>query len=123
MIVIDSGTTAAYLARALRGREAITVISNSIQVLDHLYDVPGIVLISPGGILAVEDGGLGIGEWTFAGPLAEAALRRFHASKAFITTSGITLADGITNASLFQAEIKRLLIEIADEVILLTDHT
>lgn len=122
-IVIDSGTTASHLARALRGKEAITVISNSVQVLEHLYDVPGIVSISPGGILAVEDGGLGVGEWTFAGPLAVAALRRFHASKAFITTSGITLPSGITNASLFQAEIKRLLIEIADEVILLTDHT
>jgi len=33
------------------------------------------------------------------------------------------VADGISNAGLFQAEIKRTLIEIADEKILITDHT
>ncbi|MEJ5200545.1 MAG: hypothetical protein WHX53_16635, partial [Anaerolineae bacterium] len=34
-----------------------------------------------------------------------------------------TVANGITNAALLQAEIKRTLIEIAEEAILITDHT
>jgi DeoR family transcriptional regulator, fructose operon transcriptional repressor len=123
VIVIDSGTTAAYMARALRGFDSLTVITNSLRVLDQLHDVTSIALISPGGSLSIEDRTESGGDLAFVGPVAVAGLRNFRPGKAFITTSGITLADGISNASLFQAEIKRTMIEIAETSILMTDHT
>lgn len=123
VIAIDTGTTAAYLARALRNTYPLTVISNSLRVLDQLYDVTSIALICPGGALSLEDRNLASGDLSFVGPLTVAALRSFRPNKAFITTSGLTVADGITNAALLQAEIKRTLIEIAEEAILITDHT
>jgi DeoR/GlpR family transcriptional regulator of sugar metabolism len=91
--------------------------------LDQLHDVTSIALISPGGSLSIEDRTESGGDLAFVGPVAAASLRNFRPSKAFITTSGITLADGISNASLFQAEIKRTMIEIADTSIMLADHT
>jgi DeoR family transcriptional regulator, fructose operon transcriptional repressor len=123
VIALDSGTTVAYLAQALREIHPLTVITNSIRVLDQLYDVPHITLICPGGSLSLEDRALSGGEPVFVGPLAVSALRDFRPNKSFIGTSGITVADGITNAGLFQAEIKRTLIGIAEEAILVTDHT
>lgn len=123
VIAIDSGTTAAYLAQALRNTQPLTVLTNSLRVLDQLHDVTSIALICPGGALSLEDRNLASGDLSFVGPLTVAALRNFRPNKAFVSASGLTVADGITNAALFQAEIKRTLIEIAEEAILITDHT
>jgi DeoR family fructose operon transcriptional repressor len=122
-IVIDSGTTAAHLAYALRNVGPVTVISNSVGVLAQLYDVTNISLISPGGTLSVEGSSAPGGDISFVGPVAATSLRSFRPNKAFIGTSGLSLADGISNVGLFQAEIKRIMIEIAEEAILITDHS
>ncbi len=123
VIAIDSGTTAACLARELRSSAPITVITNSIRIISQLQDVPQITLVCPGGIMSSADRSILGGDLAFVGPIAVSTLRTLHAKKAFITTSGLTVAKGVSNTSLFQAEIKRVLIEIADEAILLTDHT
>jgi len=120
-IALDSGTTMTMLAEAARGVEGITVISNSLQVLERLRNLPGVVAISPGGILTVED--MGAGEVSFAGPLTVSALRAFRPRRAFISASGVKTDEGIFNAGLFQAEIKRTLIDIAGEAILVTDSS
>jgi DeoR/GlpR family transcriptional regulator of sugar metabolism len=123
VIAIDSGTTAAYLAQALRQSYPLTVVTNSIRALDQLYDLPHVTLISPGGTLSAEDRNASGGDLTFVGPLAVAVLRSLRPAKAFIGASGLTMSDGITNAALFQAEIKRILIETSEEAILIADHT
>jgi DeoR family fructose operon transcriptional repressor len=123
IIAIDAGTTAAYTARALRDSDPVTVVTNSIRVLDQLQDATQITLICPGGTLSVEDRNVSGGDLAFVGPITATTLRSLRLKKAFISTSGITVADGISNASLFQAEIKQILIDIAEEAILITDHT
>ncbi len=123
LIAIDSGTTAAHLAYALRDTEPITVITNSIGVLAQLYDMTSISLISPGGTLSIEAPTAPGGDMSFVGPIAAAALRSLRPKRAFIGASGLSVADGVFNVGLFQAEIKRTLIETAEEVILITDHT
>lgn len=120
-VALDSGTTMTMLADAARNLEGITVISNSLQVLDRLRNAPAVVAVSPGGILAVED--MGMGEVSFAGPMTVSALRSFRPRRAFISASGVELRSGIFNAGLFQAEIKRTLIEIAAESILVVDSS
>jgi DeoR/GlpR family transcriptional regulator of sugar metabolism len=44
-IVLDAGTTTAQLARALRNRRTLTVITNSGQVMNELYDCDGVTVI------------------------------------------------------------------------------
>jgi len=122
-IAIDSGTTAANMAYALRERGPFTAITNSIRVMEQLYDAPDVTLVSAGGTLSIEGMTTGGGDLSFVGPIAVSTLRTFRPSKSFISTSGLTVKDGISNASLLQTEVKRTLIEIADEVILITDHT
>jgi DeoR family fructose operon transcriptional repressor len=122
VIAIDAGTTAAYLAYQLRERDSVTVVTNSVAVLAQLYDVTGITLNSCGGTLSLESLNEGGGDLAFVGPVTVAALRNYRPNKAFITASGITLRDGISNAGTFQAEIKRTLIDISEEVILIADY-
>jgi DeoR/GlpR family transcriptional regulator of sugar metabolism len=120
-VAFDSGTTMTMLADSARHLEGITIISNSLQVLDQLRNAPGVVAISPGGILAVEE--MGLSEVSFAGPMTVSALRAFRPRRAFISASGVQLGVGIFNAGLFQAEIKRTLMEIAAEAILVVDSS
>jgi len=122
-IAIDSGTTAAYLAYVLRDFNAITVISNSLQVLAQLYDVTGIHLVSPGGTLSLEGMNAGGGDLSFVGPVANTTLCSFRPNLAFISASGVSITDGLSNVGLFQAEIKRTLIDISEQAILIADHT
>jgi len=122
-VAIDSGTTAAYLAYVLRDFNAITVISNSLQVLAQLYDVTGIHLVSPGGTLSLEGMNAGGGDLSFVGPVANTTLCSFRPNLAFISASGISITDGLSNVGLFQAEIKRTLIDISEQAVLITDHT
>jgi DeoR family transcriptional regulator of aga operon/DeoR family fructose operon transcriptional repressor len=122
-VAIDSGTTAAYLAYVLRDFNAITVISNSLQVLAQLYDVTGIHLVSPGGTLSLEGMNAGGGDLSFVGPVANTTLCSFRPNLAFISASGVSIADGLSNVGLFQAEIKRTLIDISEQAVLITDHT
>ena len=109
--------------RACRDINPLTVITDGVRVLDQLLDVPHINLICAGGTLSHEDRSPTGGDLAFIGPTAVSTLRGFRPNKAFITAAGLSLADGISNVGLFQAEIKRTLIDIADEAVLIIDHT
>jgi len=122
-IVLDAGTTTAQLARALRNHRNITVITNSERVMNELYGCDGVTVIVTGGILVALDGLPEQGDIIMTGPVAEATLRRFRPAKAFLGTAGITDQEGMTNTNLPQAQIKQLMIEISEQVILLTDCT
>ena len=123
-IFIDPGTTTVHMAVALKERRNITVITNSLRVLDQLCESSGMTLISTGGaVTPVLDGTLGHGDHFLVGPLAEANIRRFRPTKAFMATPGVTIADGLSTAVLEQTELSRLVMELCGEVILLADST
>lgn len=115
-IVLDAGTTIAHLARRLIGKRHLTVITNSLYVINILLGAPDITVINTGGTLWVPTA-------SFVGPLAVAALRRFTADKAFLATPAISLEAGVTNSNLYEAEVKAVMLEIARQKILLADHT
>lgn len=123
-IAIDSGSTTMQFAAALRGQKNVTVVTNSMRVLNQLCDAAGITVISTGGTVSTTlRPDLGHGDPFLVGPLAEATLRRFRPSKAFMGTVGLTIADGLSNGMLEQAELKRIIMEVSAEVTLLTDHS
>jgi DeoR/GlpR family transcriptional regulator of sugar metabolism len=122
-IILDAGTTVAELARALRDRRDLTVITNSERVMNELYNSLGITVVVTGGELRPLSGLPTAGDLCMVGPIAEETLRRFRPSKAFLGTAGITLGEGMSSTNLPQSQIKHIMAEISDEVILLTDHT
>ncbi len=115
-IVLDAGTTIAHFARRLIGKRHLTVITNSLYVVNILIGAPDITVIHTGGTLWEPTA-------SFVGPLAVAALRRFTAGKAFLATPAISLEAGVTNSNLYEAEVKAVMLEIARQKILLVDHT
>ncbi|MGQ9683691.1 MAG: DeoR/GlpR family DNA-binding transcription regulator [Anaerolineae bacterium] len=115
-LFLDAGTTTIELARRLRDRKGLTVVTNSVRVLAVLADQPGVNLIGIGGSVYG-------GAWSFVGPLAEGALRRFNAHTAFMGISSVSLEHGLTEVNFFEATVKSTMIQRAQRVVLLADHS
>ncbi|WP_458119417.1 DeoR/GlpR family DNA-binding transcription regulator [Paenibacillus sp. Z6-24] len=115
-VLLDSGTTTLPLAKELRHRSGIRVITNSVIVLGELKDCRNIELSIIGGLLRPDT-------QAFVGPMAEMALDMVRVDKAFMATNGLDIREGITTPNLTEAAIKRKMIDIAKQVILLADHS
>jgi DeoR/GlpR family transcriptional regulator of sugar metabolism len=112
-VIVGSGTTCLAVARSLARLDGITVITNSIPALPLLIANPAINAIATGGSLSL------VG-YDMVGPLAEATVRRFRASKAFVGSSGIT-AQGSFDTSIERAAIDRLIVSSALEAFVVAD--
>lgn len=116
-IFLDSGTTTLQLAKELRKAQLrVTVITNSIIVLNELRDARHLEVSMVGGIMRAET-------LAFVGPMAERCMEMITVDKAFIATNGLDLKHGITTPNLIEAATKRKMLQIAKEVILLCDHS
>ncbi len=115
VILIEGGEIAEYLAEELKTKSAMTVITNSVTVLNILNRTPGLVLISTGGVVRYNS-------QTLVGPTAENALRDLRADKLFLSVSGLTFEFGLSHTNISEVTIKQAMIRAAREVILLADH-
>ena len=123
-IALDGGTTTGQMAVALKDSKNITVITNALRVLNQLSDSRDLTVVSTGGTISRSiNEKPGYGDPCLVGPLAEATMRRFRPSKAFMATTGFTIPDGLSNEVMDQATMKQVMIESSTEVIMLADHS
>jgi DeoR/GlpR family transcriptional regulator of sugar metabolism len=115
-VLLDSGSTTFQLARALRQRNDISVVTNDLNVAMCLAESPGIQLIVTGGILLES-------VYALVGPRTVAELRDLHVDRAFLGADAIHHEDGITNVTFVEVEVKRAMIGTAREVVVLADAT
>ncbi len=118
-IVLDASSTALYLARSLKARDAwhgLTVVTNSIPIATELADHPGITVLMLGGRVRRE-------ALSVVGPLGDGFFERVNVQKAFLGAAGLTLEAGLTDATEEEAHIKRAMVAAAREVHALADHT
>src|SRR5699024_9303669 len=114
-VILDASTTAWYMAKSLPNI-SLTVLTNSIKVAMELSSKGQITVISTGGTLLSES-------LSFVGPLAETSLDSYHVKKAFISCKGLHLAQGISESNEQQARMKKRMIDNADTVYLMIDHS
>ena len=115
-VFISSGTTALEVARNLKGRQNLTVITNSLLVVNMLAGEPGITLVSLGGILRSS-------EQSFIGHISEQSLAEVRADKVIIGIRAVHLEQGLTNDYLPETRTDRAILKIGREVIVVADHT
>jgi DeoR/GlpR family transcriptional regulator of sugar metabolism len=115
-IFLGSGTTVLEAARNLRDRKNLTVITNSLPVLNALAGVEGITVISLGGMLRES-------ELSFIGHITEQALAEIRVDKVIIGTRGVSLEHGLTNDYLQETLTDRAIMKIGREVIVVADYT
>ncbi|GEO25361.1 putative HTH-type transcriptional regulator YulB [Alicyclobacillus acidoterrestris] len=114
-IALDASTTAWHVAVAMPNIP-LTVLTNSLKVALELANRDKIEVISTGGILRSTS-------LSYVGPMAEESLARFHVNKAFVSCKGLHTEYGLSESNALQALVKRKMIEIADVVYVLADHS
>jgi DeoR/GlpR family transcriptional regulator of sugar metabolism len=114
-IFLGSGTTVLQVAKHLVGRQ-LTVITNSLPVVNLLADCPDISLISLGGQFRPS-------ERSFIGLITDQSLHNLRADKVIIGIHAISLEHGLTNDYLPETMTDRTIFQIAQKVILVADHT
>ncbi|MBM7603859.1 DeoR/GlpR family transcriptional regulator of sugar metabolism [Metabacillus crassostreae] len=114
-IVLDASTTAWYMAKEMPDLP-LTVLTNSIKVAVELSKKEQVRVISTGGMLQPKS-------LSYVGPLAERSLNMYHVNKAFISCKGVHIDAGLSDSNEWQALLKKQMMFIADQTILLADST
>jgi DeoR family transcriptional regulator, fructose operon transcriptional repressor len=115
-LLIDSGTTTYCLVSELSRFKDLTVVTNSVLLMQELSFIPNIEIVSVGGNLRRNT-------MAFTGPFAESLLERIRVDKAFLATNGVDVAEGLTTPNIVEASIKSKMISIANQVYVLADHS
>ncbi len=114
VITIDSGSTTWELAKRLKSKRNLTIITNSLPIAGELSTVPGLEVIVSGG--SVRRASLSI-----VGPHTEELLREHFASKLFLGVDAFDVHSGLTTPNLHEARVNRVMIDMAREVIVVAD--
>jgi DeoR family transcriptional regulator of aga operon len=121
-VFLGSGTTVLEVARHLGNNPAqwkprgLTVITNSLPVINILAGVSEITLISLGGMLRQS-------ELSFIGHITEQALAEVRADKVILGIHALSLEQGLTNDYLPETMTDRAILHAGQQVILVVDHT
>mgnify|MGYP001270219653 CR=1 FL=1 len=116
-VFLGSGTTVLEVARNLRrNRKSLTVITNSLPVLNMLAGIKEITVISLGGMLRES-------ELSFIGHITEQALTEVRVDRVIMGTRGVSLEHGLTNDYLQETLTDRAILKIGREVIIVADHS
>jgi DeoR family fructose operon transcriptional repressor len=114
-IILDSGTTAYYLASELVKKKGLKIVTTDIKIAEKLGRYPNVQTIIIGG--EVRPGYFSIG-----GELAIRYISRFRGDKGFLSTDGWDL-NGTYNASMFEVGIKKSIIQSSVKTFLVADSS
>lgn len=115
-IFLDASTTVYFLARSLKNRRKLRVITNGIETARILAHNPMNTVVLVGGILNQDGSSLN-------GPMSEQLLQDLHIKTAFVSCSGFTPEDGLTEVHIYEALLKAKAINSADSVVALVDSS
>ena len=116
-VLVDSGTTALELVRAISGRAGVTVVTDDFTIADYVdRSAPSLDVIMLGGSLRK-------GHRYTAGPLAMRTLEVLHPRKAFVTPTSYVPGRGLMTNNQDMAELKRAYLTCADRTFVLMDQS
>lgn len=115
-ILLDNGTTTLEIMRAIKDRAQVTVITNSVPILNYaLNEFRGRIVFAGGEMDPRVQAAVG--------PVVHRTLDEFKADKAFISVGGVSLTDGVTDYDLEEAAVSRKMMQRAEESFIVADHT
>jgi DeoR family transcriptional regulator of aga operon len=115
-IIIASGTTVLSLARNIKAKGSLTVITAALNVATELNLQPEIEVLILGGILRKSSS-------SATGNYAEKILEDFSCSKLFLGVDGIDIEFGLTTTNVMEAQLNRKMIAAAQKTIVLADSS
>ncbi|HUA65809.1 MAG TPA: DeoR/GlpR family DNA-binding transcription regulator [Alphaproteobacteria bacterium] len=114
-VFFDASSTVFHLARLLPNMD-LTVFTPALKVAIELARRPAVRVILSGGTV-------GHSSLSCQGDLAAASLERCHVKMAFFSCRGVDPNRGLSEANIEQADLKRKMMGLAGQTILLADHS
>ena len=116
--MLDSGTTTAEIARQMTFLkfQALTVITNALNIAMELANLPHVRVIMIGGILRQMS-------YSLVGPHAEHTLRGLNADRLFLGVDGLDPEIGLTTPDVLEAQLNAMMIQVSREVVIVADST
>jgi DeoR/GlpR family transcriptional regulator of sugar metabolism len=115
VLFFDGSTTAFQLAKLFPDIRC-TVLTHSEPIFRELASRTNVELVSTGGVYDRRHA-------SFTGPLAEQMFSSVHITKAILGCKGLDFKRGFSDASVRHMNLKRAVIQHADQVMVLADHT
>ena len=115
-VMLDASSTAVYVARKLKEKKKLTVITNSVEIIVELFDVPEWNVISTGGLSRERS-------FALVGPGTNRMISSYHVDKAIISCKAVNMATGMMDSDEQDACSKRLMLGAAKERILVADNS
>ncbi|NBC64149.1 MAG: DeoR family transcriptional regulator [Bacteroidetes bacterium] len=115
-ILLDSGTTAMEIAQRLNGKKKLTVMTNAINLALKLGNLESMSVMLTGGLLRKES-------FSLVGPEAEATISNYYFDKLFLGVDGLDINFGLTTPNPMEAQLNRIMVERAQQVIAITDSS
>jgi len=117
IVFLSSGTTVLEVAYHLRGKRNLTVMTNSLSVVNEL------ATNATDATIIVLGGSLRPSEMSLIGHITDQNLRELRANKLIMGMRAIDIEHGMTNDYLPEIMTDRAILEVAQEVIIVADHT
>jgi len=115
-LMMDTGSTTAYAARALLDHRDLLVVTNSADIARTLATRKGNRVYMAGGELRADDGAA-------LGPAAASFVEQFRVRVAILSIGAIDTEDGLMDYYLSEAEFSRVVMGRAEQVIVVADHS
>ena len=115
-VFLDASTTTFYIAKHLKKMNNVTVITNSIRVVNELAGVDGIKVIGVGGKVSNNQ--------SFVGSLTELTIEKhYFANKTFFSSKGVSATQGILEGNEQECAIKQKMMKNSKEIFCLFDKS
>lgn len=115
VIFADASSTVLEALRLVKDEPNLIVVTNSAEIFFDSCEMK-MHLISTGGIFNSNS-------MSFQGEVTKDAICKHNAKLAVIGCKGLTMDQGVLDSYESEAEIKKVMLEHADQVALLVDHT
>ncbi|GAA0361066.1 transcriptional repressor AgaR [Bowmanella denitrificans] len=115
-ILLDSGTTTQEVAACLVDKEDLVVMTNGLNIATELARSDSVEVMLTGGTLRKKS-------MSFYGAIAERSLQNYNFSKLILGVDGFDLRTGIGTHFEKEAILNRLMCEMAEEIVVVTDSS
>ena len=114
IVILDSGTTTGEIAKQIKNRPRLQIITNGVNIANELLGARGVHTIILGGTLRNDSASI-------VGRSTEDMLSHLSADKLFMGGAGCDPEFGVSGADLEEAMVNRAMLRIARETILVAD--
>jgi DeoR/GlpR family transcriptional regulator of sugar metabolism len=119
-IALAGGTTTFGLAQCLLDVPRLTIVTNSLQVMNVFNGTRGLDGTAGSVVLT---GGVRTSSDALVGPIADLTIRSLHFDLLFLSCYGFDAEAGLTTPNLAEAETNRTFLRVARRVVVLADHS